>query len=214
MGYVQAKTKNQKEYLHSIINYDITICIGEAGCGKSYIPLGLALEHIERPDKPQNQLIVTRPLVAVGRDIGALPGEIAERIFPYFRPTYFNLIKLLKSESKLKQMMHDRQIMFEPLELMRGMTYDKAFMIIDEAQDTEPEQMLMALTRIGQDSKIIVNGDLNQSDIKGINGLYKCLDAFEHADYANIVRLGPEDQQRNSLISHICRDFNSVKLQG
>jgi phosphate starvation-inducible PhoH-like protein len=213
-SYVQAKTKNHKEYILSIINNTITVCVGEPGLGKSYIPIGLALEHIERNDKPQNQLIITRPLVAVGKDIGSLPGTIDERIFPYFRPVYFNILKMLKSEARLKKMITDRQIMFEPLELMRGMTYDKAFIIVDEAQDTTPEQMLMVLTRLGDDSKIIVNGDLGQSDIRGVNGLHKCLDSFEHSDYASIIELGPEDQQRNALINRIVKDFGQVKLQG
>ena len=210
-SYVEAKTKNQKEYILSIINNIITICIGQAGVGKSYIPLGLAIEHIERNDRPQKQLIITRPLISVGTDIGSLPGTIDERIFPYFRPAYFNLLKIIGSENKLKKMILDRTIMFEPLELMRGMTYDDSYIVVDEAQDTTAEQMLMVLTRIGENSKIIINGDLDQTDIKGINGLYKCLDVFSNVDYAQIIEMTENDQQRNSIINRICNDFRKVK---
>lgn len=211
--YVTHKTENQKDYIVSIINNPITIGVGEAGTGKSFIPLGIALEHIERTDKPQNKIIVTRPLVSVGKDIGSLPGSIDERIFPYFRPAYFNLLKMVKSEQLLKRMLAERTIMFEPLELMRGMTYDKSFIIIDEAQDTTPEQMLMVLTRMGEDSKIIVNGDLDQTDIVGENGLERCLESFRDAEYAEIIHFGPRDQQRNKLINNITKDFGPCKVR-
>ncbi len=212
-GYVSYQSKNQKDYIYSIVNNQITVCTGEAGVGKSYIPLGIALEHIERDDKPQKQIIITRPLVAAGKDIGSLPGSISERILPYFRPAYYNLLKMLKSPTRLNMMLANETIMFEPLELMRGMTYDEAFIIIDEAQNTDPEQMLMVLTRMGKDSKVVINGDLDQSDIRGVNGLDRCLDAFEGSDYASIIEMGPEDQQRNQLINRICADFNAAKLR-
>lgn len=208
-SYISAKTKNQRDYILSIINKDITICVGQAGCGKTIIPLGIGLERLMRDDDKCNKLVITRPLVSVGKDIGSLPGSIEERIFPYFRPAYFNLLKMIKDEKALKNLIEKRSIMFEPLELMRGMTYDNAILILDEAQDTLPEQMLMFLTRLGFDTKIIVNGDLDQSDIKGENGLMRCIDAFEGRSYADIIRLGPQDQQRNSLINNIHKDFTS-----
>lgn len=212
---ITAKSENQRDYIRSIVSNPVTIGIGDAGCGKSFIPLGIAIEYIlYRPESALTKIVVTRPLVSVGKDIGSLPGSIDERIAPYFRPAYFNLLKILKGdERKLKELLANKDVMFEPLELMRGMTYDNSFIIVDEAQDTLPEQMLMVMTRLGQNSKIIINGDLNQSDILGENGLERCVDRLSDVEYAEIIKFGPADQQRNTLINNITKDFGPCKAR-
>lgn len=205
----RGKSEGQKKYILSIVHNTITVCHGPAGTGKSIIPLAIALQNVcsDDPNRLYKQLVITRPLVSVGKDIGSLPGTIDERIAPYFRPAYGNMVKILGGVKPVDDLIKSRTILFEPLELMRGMTYDNAFIVVDEAQDTLPEQMLMVLTRLGQNSKIIINGDNEQSDLKGTNGLDIAIRAFEDTEYSELVVLTDRDQQRNALINKITKDF-------
>jgi len=163
-----AKTENQKTYIRSIIENDITFCTGPSGTGKSFIVAGIASEHLEK-DKIES-IIVTRPLVCTGRDIGSLPGELNDKIKPYLQPMEENL-KYFLGRDKFGLYYNTRRIRFEPLETMRGSTFHNAYMILDEAQNCTFEQIKMFLTRMGENSKVIINGDTKQTDLYRDSGL-------------------------------------------
>ena len=148
-----AKTENQKDYIRSIIDNHITFCTGPSGTGKSFIAAGIAAEHLQK-DKIES-IIVTRPLVCTGKDIGSLPGEINEKIKPYLAPMEENL-KFFLGRDKFGLYFNYKRIRFEPLETMRGATFHNAYMILDEAQNCTLEQIKMFITRMGENSKVII----------------------------------------------------------
>ena len=165
---LEAKTPNQKEQIRSIIENDIVFCSGPSGSGKSFIAAGIAAEHLHRADI--EQIIITRPLVCTGKDIGSLPGELGEKIAPYLLPMKENL-KFFLGRSYYGHYDNDGQILYKPLEIMRGSTFHNAYMILDEAQNCTVEQIKMFITRMGKNSKVLINGDINQDDLRGRSGL-------------------------------------------
>lgn len=197
---VEAKTENHKEYIKSILSNDITICVGPAGSGKSYIAAGLFAQflHSGRYD----QIIATRPLVCAGKDIGSLPGEMDDKIAPYLKPIEQN-IKNFLGIYNYGQYFNERRIRYEPLEVMRGATFDNSLMILDEAQNCTLDQIKMFLTRMGDNSKIIVNGDVKQTDIREMNGLNTILNKLSDIEGIGICKLTYNDIQRNGLIGKI-----------
>lgn len=203
---LEAKTNNQKEYIRSIIENDITFCTGPSGTGKSFIAAGIASEHIFK-DKIES-IIVTRPLVCTGKDIGSLPGEINEKIKPYLAPMEENL-KFFLGRDKFGLYFNYKRIRFEPLETMRGATFHNAYMILDEAQNCTLEQIKMFITRMGQNSKIIVNGDINQTDLYGKSGLEYCLSKLNNVHGVGICTLDYNDIQRNGILGRILSALES-----
>jgi len=199
---LNAKTENQHEYIRSIIQNKITICSGPAGCGKSFIAAGLASEHI-LAGKIEN-IIVTRPLVCTGSNIGSLPGELHEKINPFLVPMQENL-KFFLGIKMYGFYTNEKQIRFEPLELMRGATFNNAYMILDEAQNCTLEQIKMFITRMGRDSKVLINGDVRQTDLRGQNGLDSCMDRLSHLMDIGICKLTHDDIQRNDIIASVLR---------
>lgn len=195
-----AKTENQKNYIRSIIENDITFCTGPSGTGKSFIVAGIASEHLEK-DKIES-IIVTRPLVCTGKDIGSLPGELNEKIKPYLQPMEENL-KYFLGRDKFGLYYNTRRIRFEPLETMRGSTFHNAYMILDEAQNCTFEQIKMFLTRMGENSKVIINGDTKQTDLYRDSGLSYCLDKLNNINGVGICRLEYSDIQRNGILGAI-----------
>lgn len=197
---VEAKTHNQYNYMKSIIENDIVICSGPSGSGKSMIAAGLAAEFLHK-DKV-DQIIVTRPLICSGKDIGALPGDIYEKINPYLIPMqeYF---KFFFGNVFYEAYVKDRMIRFEPLEIMRGSTFNKTFMILDEAQNCTFDQIKMFMTRIGSNSKVIVNGDIKQNDLRGKSGLETCMIKLKNIDGVGITELTHADIQRHGIIGRI-----------
>jgi phosphate starvation-inducible PhoH-like protein len=197
-----AKTENQKNYIRSIIENDIIFCTGPSGTGKSFIAAGIASEHLER-DQIES-IIVTRPLVCTGKDIGSLPGELNEKIKPYLQPMEENL-KYFLGRDKFGLFYNTRRIKFEPLETMRGATYHNAYMILDEAQNCTLEQIKMFITRMGEKSKVIINGDIKQTDIYRNDSLHCCIQKLRHIDKIAICELDYHDIQRNGILGQVLR---------
>ena len=195
-----AKTENQKNYIRSIIENDVIFCTGPSGTGKSFIVAGIASDHLER-DKIEN-IIVTRPLVCTGKDIGSLPGELNEKIKPYLQPMEENL-KYFLGRDKFGLYFNTRRIRFEPLETMRGSTFHNSYMILDEAQNCTLEQIKMFITRMGENSKVIINGDTKQTDLYNANGLSFCIQKLQNIHGVGICKLEYHDIQRNGILGSI-----------
>jgi phosphate starvation-inducible PhoH-like protein len=199
---VEAKTENHKEYIKSITNNDITVCIGPAGSGKSYIAAGLFAQYLH--SKKYAQIIATRPLVCSGKDIGSLPGEMNEKIAPYLKPMEEN-IKSFLGPVNYGFHFNEGRIRYEPLELMRGATFNDSLMILDEAQNCTLEQIKMFITRMGNNSKIIINGDIKQTDIKNLNGLNVILNKLSGIEGIGICKLTIDDIQRNGILGKVLK---------
>ena len=197
---LEAKTPNQKEYIRSIIENDIVFCSGPSGSGKSFIAAGIAAEHLHRADI--EQIIITRPLVCTGKDIGSLPGELGEKIAPYLLPMKENL-KFFLGRSYYGHYDNEGQILYKPLEIMRGATFHNAYMILDEAQNCTVEQIKMFITRMGKNSKVLINGDINQDDLRGRSGFDYCISTLSGVTGVGICELGYEDIQRNDIIGRV-----------
>jgi len=195
-----AKTQNQKNYILSIIENDITFCFGPSGTGKSFVAAGIAAQHLNR--QKTSQIIVTRPLVCAGKNLGAVPGEIEDKVKPYLKPMEENL-KFFLGNKKFKKLMDEDIIKFEPLELMRGASFHNSYMILDEAQNCTLDQIKMFITRIGENSKVIINGDVKQTDLKDGSGLRICINKLTEIKGVGICEFNHNDIQRNSIISSI-----------
>ena len=201
-----AKTDNQKEYILSIVENDIIFCTGPSGTGKSFIAAGIAAEHLMK-DKIES-IIVTRPLVCTGKDIGSLPGELGDKIKPYLQPMEENL-KYFLGRDKFGLYYNTRRIRFEPLETMRGSTFHNAYMILDEAQNCTLEQIKMFITRMGENSKVMINGDTKQTDLYRSNGLLECIDKLSNINGIGICGLGYQDIQRNGILGAVLHALES-----
>ncbi len=197
---VEAKTPNQKEYIKSIIKNDIIFCSGPSGSGKSFIAAGIAASHLH--GGMVDQVIITRPLVCAGKDIGSLPGELDEKIAPYLLPMQENLNYFL-TQSFYGLYSNGGHIQYKPLEIMRGLTFHNSYMILDEAQNCTIDQIKMFITRMGTDSKVLINGDIKQDDLRGRSGLDYCMNRLEDVQGVGICRLENEDIQRNGIIGNV-----------
>jgi len=204
---VEGKTKNQKEYIRAILENDIIICTGPAGCGKSYIAAGLSCDHLHRGDI--EQIIITRPLVCAGKEIGALPGELGDKINPYLKPMQENL-KYFLGQAYYGAYIMEHKIRFEALEMMRGSTFHNSHIILDEAQNCTAEQIKMFMTRIGENSKVLINGDLRQTDIRNKSGLYLCMDKVRNVEGVAVVSLDNSDIQRHGIIAKILNALEDI----
>lgn len=199
---LEAKTENHKEYIRSILENDVTICVGPAGSGKSYMVAGIFSELLH--SGKYEQIIATRPLVCAGKDIGSLPGEMDDKIAPYLKPIEQN-IKNFLGIYNYGQYFNEKRIRYEPLEVMRGATFDNSLMILDEAQNCTLEQIKMFITRMGENSKVVVNGDIKQTDIKDLNGLSIVIDKLQRIEGIGICRLTFDDIQRHGLLGKILK---------
>ncbi len=197
---LEAKTENQKNYIRLIVENDIVFCTGPSGSGKSFIAAGIAAQKLLKDEI--DTIIVTRPLVCTGKDIGSLPGELNDKIKPYLQPMEENL-KYFLGRDKFGLYYNTRRIKFEPLETMRGATFHNSFMILDEAQNCTMDQIKMFITRMGQDSKVIINGDNKQTDIYRDSGLDVCLEKLSSVNGVGICKLGYNDIQRNGIIGAV-----------
>lgn len=197
---LEAKTENQKNYIRSIVENEIIFCTGPSGSGKSFISAGIAAQKLLKDEI--DTIIVTRPLVCTGKEIGSLPGELNEKIKPYLQPMEENL-KYFLGRDKFGLYFNTRRIRFEPLETMRGSTFHNAYMILDEAQNCTMDQIKMFITRMGQESKVIINGDNKQTDIYRHSGLDICMDKLSTVRGVGICRLGYNDIQRNGILGAV-----------
>lgn len=199
---LEAKTENHKNYIRSIVENDITICVGPAGSGKSFIPAGLFSQYLR--EGRHEQIIATRPLVCSGKDIGSLPGEMGDKIAPYLKPIEENF-KYFLGFSSYGQFVNDKRIRYEPLEVMRGSTFNNSLMILDEAQNCTVDQIKMFITRMGENSKVVINGDIKQTDIYNHNGLSFVIDKLQNIDGLGVCTLTYDDIQRNGIIGRILK---------
>jgi phosphate starvation-inducible PhoH-like protein len=195
-----ARGKNQKKYILSIVNNDITFCFGPSGSGKSFCAAGIAVEHLLH--ERTKHIVVTRPLVSSGKALGSFPGEIEDKVRPYMKPMEENLRHFLGGDT-FNKMLDDGTIRFEPLELMRGASFHNAYMILDEGQNCNIEQIKMFITRIGENSKVIINGDIKQTDLRGNSGLHTCVNKLRDIDGVGVCELNYNDIQRNPIIKSI-----------
>lgn len=199
-----AKTANQQQYLDTIDNSQITFGVGPAGVGKSFLAVGKALDALftKNYNGGYKQIILTRPAVEAGEHLGSLPGSIEEKIHPYVYPLYDNMRYFL-SKTELDNLIGRDKIKILPLAFMRGCSFRNAFVIIDEAQNTRPNQMLCLLTRMDENSKIVITGDRKQTDIRGINGLEDALLRLSGIQGIATVHFTTEDIMRARIIRDI-----------
>lgn len=204
---VVSKTLGQKTYLDAIAAHDLCFAIGPAGTGKTYLAVAMAVQAFRR--KEVSRIILTRPAVEAGEKLGYLPGDLQSKVDPYMRPLYDALNDFMGIEqAKLNQ--EKGVIEVSPLAYMRGRTLDDAFIILDEAQNTTPEQMKMFLTRIGYNSKTVVTGDDTQVDLPhGVkSGLREVERILAHVEGIHFVYLGVEDIVRNPLVQRIIEAYD------
>ena len=192
---VEAKTENQKEYIRSIVDNDVIFCSGPSGSGKSYIAAGIAAEHLHRGDI--EQVLITRPLVCTGKELGSLPGDLLEKIAPYLLPMQENFRHFL-GRAYYGMHYNEGRIKYQPLEVMRGSTFHNTYMILDEAQNCTFEQIKMFITRMGQGSKVLINGDTRQCDLSR-SGLWDCIEKLKNVEGVGICSLTTQDIQRNGI---------------
>jgi len=203
---VLPRTDGQKAYVHAIQNHDITLGLGPAGTGKTYLAVALAVASLKQ--EKVSRIILTRPAVEAGEALGFLPGDLTEKILPYLRPLYDALDEMLELEETQKYM--DRGIIeIAPLAYMRGRTLNNSFVILDEAQNTTTEQMFMFLTRLGADSKCVVTGDRTQIDLpkNKRSGLIEAVDALESVDGIAFHYFQESDVVRHPLVQSIIRAY-------
>ncbi|HEX2297418.1 MAG TPA: PhoH family protein [Pseudonocardiaceae bacterium] len=199
---IRPKTLNQKRYVDAIDAYTIVFGIGPAGTGKTYLAMAKAVQALQA--KQVNRIILTRPAVEAGERLGFLPGTLYEKIDPYLRPLYDALHDMLDPES-IPKLMAAGTIEVAPLAYMRGRTLNDAFIILDEAQNTTPEQMKMFLTRLGFGSKVVVTGDVTQIDLPGgqVSGLRVVQQILDHVEDVHFANLSSADVVRHRLVTDI-----------
>ncbi len=199
---IRPKTLNQKRYVDAIDKHTIVFGIGPAGTGKTYLAMAKAVQALQ--SKQVNRIILTRPAVEAGERLGFLPGTLYEKIDPYLRPLYDALHDMLDPDS-IPRLMAAGTIEVAPLAYMRGRTLNDAFIILDEAQNTSPEQMKMFLTRLGFDSKIVITGDVTQVDLPTgtKSGLRQVQDILEGVPDVHFARLSSHDVVRHKLVGRI-----------
>jgi phosphate starvation-inducible protein PhoH and related proteins len=204
---VAPKTVNQKRYLDAIRNNTITVSIGPAGTGKSFLAVAMAVAALSR--REVNRIVLTRPAVEAGERLGFLPGDVMAKVDPYLRPLFDALYAMLEPE-RVNQHLERGVIEVAPLAFMRGRTLSDAFIILDEAQNTTPEQMKMFLTRLGFNSKMVVTGDITQIDLERDqrSGLLVVSDILEHVEDIEFIRLQPEDVVRHKLVQRIVAAYD------
>ena len=209
---IRPKTANQKRYVDAIEDHTITFGIGPAGTGKTYLAMAMAVAALQA--KKINRIILTRPAVEAGEHLGFLPGTLSEKIDPYLRPLFDALHDMIDIDS-IPRLMQSGVIEVAPLAYMRGRTLNDAFVILDEAQNTTPEQMKMFLTRLGFGSKMVVTGDVTQIDLpNGQNsGLRVIRDILKDIDDIAFLELTAEDVVRHRLIGDIVKAYDKFDEQ-
>ena len=208
---LRARTPNQTVYLDNIAQHDITFGIGPAGTGKTYLAVACAVDALER--SAVQRIILTRPAVEAGEKLGFLPGDLAQKVDPYLRPLYDALYDLMGSDRVAKAF--DRNALeIAPLAFMRGRTLNNAFIILDEAQNTTPEQMKMFLTRIGFGSKCVVTGDVSQIDLpKGqMSGLIEAEHILKRVKGIAHTRFTSADVVRHPLVARIVDAYDKQRI--
>ncbi|KXT78317.1 PhoH family protein [Streptococcus sp. DD13] len=204
---IRVKTLGQKMYVDSVKNHDIVFGIGPAGTGKTFLAVTLAVTALKRGQV--KRIILTRPAVEAGESLGFLPGDLKEKVDPYLRPVYDALYRILGKEQTVR-LMERETIEIAPLAYMRGRTLDDAFVILDEAQNTTVMQMKMFLTRLGFQSKMIVNGDISQIDLPhhAKSGLIDAMEKLGHIRQIDFVHFSAKDVVRHPVVADIIQAYD------
>jgi phosphate starvation-inducible PhoH-like protein len=209
---LRARTPNQALYLESIANHDITFGIGPAGTGKTYLAVAAAVDALER--SVVQRIVLTRPAVEAGERLGFLPGDLTQKVDPYLRPLYDALYDLMGFE-KVQKAFERNALEIAPLAFMRGRTLNNAFVILDEAQNTTPEQMKMFLTRIGFGSRAVVTGDVSQIDLPKtqLSGLIDAERVLKRVKGIAICRFTSADVVRHPLVARIVDAYDKRQTE-
>ena len=207
---IKARTLNQRRIIDSVNNNDMVFAIGPAGTGKTYTGIALAVKALK--NKNVKRIILTRPAIEAGENLGFLPGDLKEKLDPYMQPLYDSLKDMIPSE-KLKKYMEDEVIQIAPLAFMRGRTLDNAFVILDEGQNTTHSQMKMFLTRMGKNAKFIITGDPGQVDLprNAISGIKEAILILKNTPGVGIVHLDESDIIRNKLVKKIVDAYKNIE---
>ena len=207
---IKAKSLNQRRIVDAVFNNNMVFAIGPAGTGKTYTGIALAVRALKQ--KEVKRIILTRPALEAGENLGFLPGDLKEKLDPYMQPLYDALIDMIPSD-KLKKYIEDDTIQIAPLAFMRGRTLDNAFVILDEGQNTTHSQMKMFLTRMGKNAKFLITGDPGQIDLprKTNSGIKEALLILKNTDGIEIVRLNDSDVIRNTLVKKIIDAYNNIE---
>ena len=203
---VKPKTIGQKEYVNAIMKQTVTIGVGPAGTGKTYLAVAAAVAAFQ--DKQVNRIILTRPAVEAGERLGFLPGDLQSKVDPYLRPLYDALFDMLGAETYQKYLERGN-IEVAPLAYMRGRTLDDSFIILDEAQNTSREQMKMFLTRMGFGSKVVITGDVTQIDLPAdkVSGLKEAMKVLRDVEGVAVCKLTKEDVVRHVMVQRIIEAY-------
>lgn len=209
---IKPKSANQRKLVEASYNNDLVFALGPAGTGKTYIAVALAIRALK--NKEVRRIIITRPAVEAGENLGFLPGDLQEKLDPYLRPIYDALSDMVPSE-KLKFYQETRVIEIAPLAYMRGRTLHDAFVLLDEAQNTTSEQIKMFLTRMGPNSKVIITGDETQVDLpsRQQSGLRESLKVLKDVKGIGVVKLGGKDVMRHKLVKSIIEAYEKSESE-
>ncbi len=207
---IKPKTVGQKKYIEAIRENTVTVAVGPAGTGKTYLAVALAVAAFR--DKQVNRIIITRPAVEAGEKLGFLPGDLQSKVDPYLRPLYDALFDMLGAEA-FARYQERGSIEVAPLAYMRGRTLEDSFIILDEAQNTTPEQMKMFLTRLGFNAKIVVTGDVTQIDLPDgkKSGLVEACNVLKNVDDIEIIRFSEKDVVRHQLVQRIVKAYEKYE---
>ncbi|MBC7980093.1 MAG: PhoH family protein [Armatimonadetes bacterium] len=207
---VSPRTPNQLEYIRAIQGNDVTFGLGPAGTGKTYLAMAVGLHMLKK--RLVHRIILTRPAVEAGEALGFLPGDLKEKVAPYLRPLYDAINDMLDAE-EAQRYLDEGIIEIAPLAFMRGRTLSRSFVILDEAQNTTREQMFMTLTRLGEESKIVVTGDGSQVDLKpGVrSGLHEAEHALGNIQGISFIRFSPSDIVRHPIVEHIVNAYEKYR---
>ncbi|MEM6830932.1 MAG: PhoH family protein [Bacteroidota bacterium] len=210
---IAPKTANQKKLVQTAEKNDLTFAMGPAGTGKTYISVAMAVRALK--NKEVKKIIITRPAVEAGENLGFLPGDLKEKIDPYLRPIYDALHDMVPAE-KLKHYNEDGIIEIAPLAYMRGRTLNHAFVLLDEAQNTTPMQIKMFLTRMGPESKVIITGDLSQVDLprNQASGFVEAIRILRNVEGIGFVELDDRDVVRHKLVKSIIKAYKRHEVRG
>ena len=205
---VVPKTVNQKRYLQAVMDHDLVFALGPAGCGKTYLAISLALLHLL--NRSVERIVLTRPVVEAGENLGFLPGDIKEKVNPYFRPLYDSLYDLIGFE-KTSDLIEKEVIEIAPLAYMRGRTINRSFIILDEGQNTLRSQMKMFLTRFGQSSKVVITADNTQIDLPNpeLSGIHHAVKILKPIRDISFVELTRNDVVRHPLVQQIIDAYDA-----
>ena len=209
---IKARTQNQRKLVEAVNENDMVFAVGPAGTGKTYTAVALAVRALKA--KEVKRIVLTRPAVEAGENLGFLPGDLKEKLDPYMMPLYDALRDMIPPE-KLAEMIEYGVIEIAPLAFMRGRTLDKAFVILDEAQNATTMQMKMFLTRMGMTAKFVITGDMSQVDLprQQKSGLAYALDALKDVEGIGIVRLNQNDVLRHNLVKKIIDAFEKIETK-